>query len=156
MFYKIGFYILLAIVIAAGWMFVRSNPMKNEGAASWIEIYSSVPTETIKFLADNFGIHHEKSKDAMDGMEYTLLKADGQFWPFGGIMGLPKMENGKTAPPHTMIYLTVNDYAAAHKKMVAGGAEVILADRVAGGMKFGIYVIPGGIEIGLAQYGVKK
>ena len=156
MFYKIGFYILLAIVIAAGWMFVRSNPMKNEGAASWIEIYSSAPSETIRFLSDNFGIKYEKSKDsAAGGMEYTLLKADGQFWPFGGIMGLPEMDGGKKVPPHTMIYLTVDDYGAAHKRMVDGGAEVVLTNQVAGGMKFGIYIIPGGIEIGIAQYGMK-
>ena len=156
MFYKIGFYVLLVLVIAAGWLFVRSNPMKNEGAASWTEYYSSAPAETIKFLSENFGIRYEKSKEnAAGGMEYTILRARGQFWPFAGIMALPKLPDGTLADPHTLVYLTVMDYDASHQKMIDGGAKPLLTNQVAAGMKFGIYIIPGGLEIGIAQYGVK-
>jgi hypothetical protein len=59
-------------------------------------------------------------------------------------------------PPHTMVYLTVKDYDATHAKIIADGAVPMLVNEYAAGMKFGIYQIPGGLTIGVAQYGVKK
>ena len=87
MFYKIGFFVLLAVVIAGAWVFVRANPMKNEGAASWIDFYSESPEETVKFLSDNFGIRYEKYKEPTSiGTEYIVLRAARQLWPFAGLM----------------------------------------------------------------------
>ena len=160
MFYKVGFFVLLVIVILGAWVFMKANPMKNQGAASWTEFYSSSPVETTKFLETVFGIKSEKYIDPShtDGMEYFSLKAKGQFWPFAGVIDpaqLP-MPDGMTIPPHTMVYLTVKDYASAHQKMLDAGATAMLADQVAAGMRFGVYMIPGGLTIGIAQYGVKK
>jgi len=157
MFYKIGFFVLLALLIAAGWVFMRANPMKNEGAASWTEFYSDAPSDTMKFLNDNFGITSEKYKEAEEnGINYYSLKAKGQFWPFAGVMDMPTLPDGTKVPPHTMVYLTVKDYDATHAKIIADGAKPLLTDEYAAGMKFGIYEIPGGLRIGIAQYGVKK
>jgi len=157
MFYKIGFFVLLAIVIAGTFVFIRSNPMKNEGAASWTEFYSNAPAETMKFLADNFGITSEKFAEAEEnGMDYFSLKAKGQFWPFAGVMDVTKLPVEAKVPPHTMVYLTVRDYDATHTKIIADGAVAMLDNHYAAGMKFGIYKIPGGLTIGVAQYGVKK
>ncbi|MDR1027010.1 MAG: hypothetical protein LBL46_01175 [Rickettsiales bacterium] len=152
MFWKIGFIVEFAIIALAAILFMKSNPMKNEGAASWIDIYSKAPTETIKFLGDTFGIevaNTTKSVDGpMPGMEYSAIKARGQLWPFAGVMGMPLKE----MVPHTMSYLTVKDYKAAHDKMIANGAKAVLTDQYAGGMRFGIYIIPGGVDIGIAQW----
>jgi predicted enzyme related to lactoylglutathione lyase len=158
MFYKIGFFVLLAIVLAGAWLFMRSNPMKAQGAASWIEFYSSAPAETVKFLNETLGIKGGKQKVPTE-MEYTVLQAKGQLWPFAGIMDASAMPGEKKVVPSTMVYLTTLDYEATHEKMVEKGATAVLYDKVVdtdgGKMKFGVYVIPGDFTIGIAQYGVK-
>jgi len=157
MFYKIGFFVLLAVLIAAGCLFIRSNPMKNQGAAGWTEFYSAAPQETMTFMSDVFGIKHEKFKEQTnEGLDYYSLKADGQFWSFAGVMAQPTMPDGTKVPPSTMVYLTVKDYDAVHEKMIEHGARAHSTGIYAAGMKFGIYEIPGGLVIGVAQYGVKK
>ena len=156
MFYKIGFYVLLAIVLACGFMFMRTNPMKLQGAMSWAEMYSTDPTATLTFLNQNFGIRVTQSKDMGDGMIYNVIKTPGALWPFAGVMGLPKMADGQPVGPQSMIYLTVTDYDAAHAKMIESGATAHAVGQIAEGMKFGVYTIPGGVTIGIAQYGVKK
>ncbi|MDR1695694.1 MAG: hypothetical protein LBR69_03580 [Endomicrobium sp.] len=153
MFFKAGFFVLLAVVAGMFWVFVKSNPMQNEGANSWTEFYSSNPAETIAFLDKTFAIKSEKNKEpAADGAEYNILKAGGQMWPFAGIMELPK-QDGKPIEPGTMVYLTVKDFDAAHNRMIANGAKSLMDKMYAGGMTFGIYAIPGGITIGIAKYG---
>lgn len=155
MFYKIGFFILLAIVIAFVWLFLWTNPMKNTGAMSWVDIYSSNPTATIGFLNENFGITVvDTTKDSVG--EYNVIKAKGQVWPFAGIMARPKLANGALVPAGSMIYLTVKNFDEAHAKMVATGAKVNVEKMYAGGMWFGVYEIPGNIVIGIAEYSAKK
>ena len=150
MFWKIGFFVELALIVAMVWVFLKANPMKNVGAASWIDIYSKDPAATIQFLEATFGTTVMASRKAVteEDIDYKVLKAKGQMWPFAGIMALPD----KDVPPHAMMYLTVKDYAAAHKAMVDNGASVVMADKYAAGMKFGIYVIPGGVDIGIAEW----
>ena len=155
MFYKIGFYILLIIVILAGGVFIKSNPMKNQGAMSWADIYSNDPSATIGFLNQNFGITVASTNPTPTGQEYSVIKAKGQLWPFAGVMATPVMPDGTEVPEHTVMYLTVTDYAATHEKMLATGAKSLLDNVNAEGMLFGIYQIPGGVTIGIAQYGVK-
>jgi len=124
--------------------------MMNEGAPGWLEIYSKNPDATLKFLAETFGTRIASRKEsAVAGMDYAVIRARGQIWPFAGVMGRPEKDD---MAPHAMIYLTVRDCAATHKKMVANGAKTIIADEYSDGMKFGIYVIPGGIDIGIAEY----
>jgi predicted enzyme related to lactoylglutathione lyase len=153
MFFKIGFFVLLFLVILMVWVFMRSNPMTNQGANGWTEFYSSNPTKTIKFLGDTFGIKSQAGKDTPTGMDYKVLKAPKQLWPFAGIMDIPNLPNGKKADQKTMVYLTVKNYDEAHKKMLKNGAKAYIDHQSAGGMKFGIYEIPGGVAIGIAQYG---
>ncbi|MCL1902156.1 MAG: hypothetical protein FWG18_00835 [Alphaproteobacteria bacterium] len=156
-FYKIGFYTLLIIVILGGWVFVRANPMKNEGALSWSEFYSAAPEETLSFLNNTLGIQYEKFGETTPmGLDYFSMRARRQFWPFAGVIGLFTLPDGTQIKPHTIAYLTVKDYDATREKFLAGGAVEILGNQMAAGMKFGIYTIPGGIEIGIAQYGVRK
>jgi len=152
MFYKIGFFVLLIIVIAMLWLFMRVNPMMNEGSPSWIDISSKSPDETIRFMNNVFGISvmHE-TKTASSGLDYKVVRGPGQIWPFAGVMPLPD----KDFEPQSMIYITVRDYDAANKKMIQNGAKPILSDQKAAGMRFGIYIIPGGIHLGIAEWNRK-
>lgn len=149
MFYKIGFWVLLAIVIACGALFIHTNPMKNQGAMSWIDIYSEAPAETLKFLETNFDIKVVNVTKMQDGGDYNVIKSRGAMWPFAGVMQMPKVMG---ATPGSMIYLTVKDYAAAHARALENGAKVILEDMYAEGMHFGVYEIPGKLKIGIVQY----
>ncbi len=147
MFYKIGFWILLIALIVCGYLFMTTNPMKREGAMSWIDIYSNAPSETVAFLNEQFGITvTETTTD--DFGQYDVIKAKGQMWPFAGVMKIP--EPGM--PASTMMYLTVKDYAATSEKIKAAGAIPQLENMIAGEMLFGVYEIPGGIVIGISQY----
>ncbi|MDR2933935.1 MAG: hypothetical protein LBU68_01480 [Rickettsiales bacterium] len=156
MFYKIGFYVLLVILAAFVWLFVNSNPMMNEGASSWIDLYSDNPKATIGFLDRNFGIKVASIDKSGIGTDYHVVKAKGQLWPFAGIMETPIGPDGKKIMPSTMIYLTVKDYAAMDAKIVADGAIPLMQNNKAKGMIFGIYKIPGGFEIAIVQYGKAK
>ncbi|MDR2870340.1 MAG: hypothetical protein LBV04_07820 [Deferribacteraceae bacterium] len=158
MFFKIGFFVLLVAVIALVVLFMRTNPMKAEGVGSWIDYYSAEPEATIKFLSDNFGIQAQAQSTSVDGKMYTTLKAKGQPWPFAGIMAPPTNPDGSMVPPSTMVYLTTNNYEETHNKMMATGAVAlaeaqVINDQTASKMTFGIYIIPGGVTIGVAQYG---
>jgi predicted enzyme related to lactoylglutathione lyase len=150
MFYKIGFWVLLVALIASGGLWWNTSSMKLDGGMSWVDIYSVNPPETIEFLDEVFGIKVvETTKD--DFGEYNVIKTKGQLFPFAGIMGLPEMD-GVKALPGSMIYLTTKDYAATAEKMKAAGATAQIENMVAGGMLFGVYEIPGGVFIGIAQY----
>ena len=152
MFYKIGFYILLVMLALCIGVFMKTNPMKNTGALSWVDILSEDPSATIGFLDNNFGIKVTETKPSGLGTDYHIIKAPGQLWPFAGIMKTPEM-----SPPQSMIYLTVKDFSVAHKKAIESGAKVVSEPMIANGdMKFAIYTIPGGITIGITQYGVKE
>jgi predicted enzyme related to lactoylglutathione lyase len=156
MFFRVGFFILLAVVIMFVFLFVRNSPVKAVGAGSWIEYYSEDTAATIKFLNENFGIQTVSTTQTPDGMEYTIIKSGRQLWPFAGIMGLPKDAAGEAVPPSSLVYLTVKDYDSAHQKMIETGAVADMTSKIAGNMKFGIYTIPGGITIGIAQYGLEE
>jgi predicted enzyme related to lactoylglutathione lyase len=156
MFFKVGFFVLLAVIFVLIGMFIKINPMQIEGAGSWTEFYSSDPQATIAFLDNTLGIKVKNTSSAADGMEYSILKAEKQLFPFAGIMAQPTMPDGSVVPPSTLVYLTVRDYDSTHSKLVQAGAVAHAESQVAGGMKFGIYTIPGDISIGIAQYGVKQ
>lgn len=152
MFYKIGFYVLLVLVILFGWVAVKSNPMTNMRAFVWTEFYSENPAETLAFLQDNFGISVVSTSENMLGGEYNVIQKSGALWPFAGVMDLPTLPDGSRVPPHTIIYLTVTNFDSAHDRIVAAGAIAHVSHKEAGGMKFGIYTIPGGLVVGVAEY----
>jgi predicted enzyme related to lactoylglutathione lyase len=156
MFYKIGFFVLLIIVVLGGWLIVQVNPMKNQGAMSWAEMYSEDPAATLFFLNRTLGVRVANTTKTPDGMIYNVIRARRQIWPFAGVMGLPRLPDGEEIAPGTIIYLTVRNYAAAHEAMIEHGAVAHQTGLIAEGMKFGIYTIPGGVTIGIAQYGVKE
>lgn len=152
MFYKIGFWILLVIVIAFVGLFLKTNPMKSTGAASWVEFYSDTPAETISFLENNFGIKVVNTTKTPMDVDYSIVKAKGQLWPFAGVMQTMTMPDGKQIPAGTVVYLTVKDYNAAHEKAMASGATANATHLRTEDMLFGFYTIPGNVNIGIVQY----
>lgn len=152
MFYKVGFYFLLILVIVFIGIFLKTNPMKNQGALSWVDFYSNNPTATIKFLNDNFDIRVAKTQKTPTGQDYNIIKARGQMWPFAGIMETPILPDGTRAPAGTTVYLTVKDYDVAHVKAIESGAIPFATGMVTDGMRFGFYKIPGDVGIALVQY----
>ena len=151
-FYKIGFYILLSLVAAMVWVFIKVNPMLTEGANSWLDLYSADAPATLSFLEKHFGVLQKDKKLSASGSDYYLLKAQGQLWPFAGLMQIGEYEKGLGLAPRASIYLTVKDYASKHKELMDAGAKPIIDNKEAGGMRFGIYVIPGGIDLGVVEW----
>jgi predicted enzyme related to lactoylglutathione lyase len=158
MFWKIGFGIEFALIIIGAVMFMKINNFKNEGAVSWTDIYSQNPAATVRFLNDAFGVevveNDDDEKEGTDRDNYTLLKSVGQMAPTASIADvsvLSKLSVNNTMP-QGIVYFTVNDYADSHLKIVGLGAKVVLADNYAGGAKFGIYTIPGGVNVGIVQW----
>ena len=155
MFYKIGFYALLVVVALMVFVFIKANPMLNQGASSWIDLYSNDAAATVKFLQDNFGIKTVTNTQTIDGVDYTVIKADGQLWPFAGVMQIAKKFKDMGLSPKATIYLTVKDYEKIHAQLVEAGSKPVMDHIVGAGMKFGIYIIPGGLDIGVVQYDSK-
>ena len=153
MFYKVGFYVSLIALLICGWFFMRLDPTRNEGAQSWVGMYSTAPADTVKFMQKVFGMRATDMFANDPNTDYIMLTTRRQFWPFGGVMKLPPKFAGIS---HTMAYLTTLDFEATHRAMIAAGAREVMERRSVGEggnkMRFGIYVIPGGIEIGIAQY----
>lgn len=129
--------------------------MKINGQISWADIYSYDIDATQKFFEKTLDIKVKKVT-GQDDMDYRLIQAKKAVYPVAGIMQIRSQERKKGLLPHSTLYFTVKNYDEAHKKAIANGAKVILEPRILKNMKFGAYLIPGGGDIMLVQYGVKK
>ena len=121
----------------------------------WTEFYSSDSEKTLAFMEKNFGIKKVATTESAGDIKYNVIRPAGSLWPTAGVMDIPVLPDGSQISPSTMIYITVENYHAAHDKIVADGAVPHIVGQVAGGMRFGVYTIPGGLVIGVAEYGVK-
>ena len=151
-FYKIGFYISTILLIVVIFVMFKLNPTLNQGSASWIDIYSNNSVETMQFLSDNFGIEKDEVVKTEGGQDYVIIKSSGSLLPFAGIMQMNDDMKKQGFVPHSTIYLTVKDYEVIHKKIIADGAIAVIDHKHANNMIFGIYIIPGGLDIGIIEY----
>lgn len=131
------------------------NPMKVQGDKSWVDMYTSDADATEKFLNENLGIQVVQTNKE-NGMDYRVIKAKGGIFPYAGIMQISDEMKKENVQPHATVYFTVKDYDKMSKQFQDNGAKVLLDGMVMEGMKFGFFVIPGGIDIGIVQYGVKE
>lgn len=154
MFYIIGFYILLLIVICFIVLFLKLNPTKIAGQVSWADIYSNNAVLTSEFLNKTLGIKSEKTENT-DGVDYTIIKAKKAIFPSAGIMQITDEFKNKGLTPHSTLYFTVDNYEKAEQKMIENGAKILVPVIVKKGMKFGYFLIPGNLDIAIVQYGVK-
>ena len=135
MFWKIGFGIELILIVVMAFVFIKASPMKNQGAISWGEIYSNNSVETTRFMSElfdfkNTGENDQRLSPNVDVRELT----------------------GNDDVPHSVMYFTVTDYNAIHKKIIEMGATPVAIYKYTHGARFGIYKIPGGINIGIVQW----
>lgn len=131
------------------------NPMKVQGDKSWVDMYTNDADATEKFLNENLGIKVVQSSKEND-MDYRVIKAKDGLFPYAGIMQINAEMKKEKVQPHATVYFTVKNYDQMSKQFQEKGAKVLFDGMVMEGMKFGFFVIPGGIDVGIVQYGVKE
>lgn len=147
-----GFYIFLISTLALLFILLRMNPTKLNGALTWSDIYSNNSRATIDFFSTVFGSKAQPI-EMPDNLEYTILKAPKSLFPSVGIMQITDEFRGQGLLPHSTPYFSVTDYQTTHQKMLENGAKVLRPAMVKNGMKFGIYLIPGDLDIAIIQFG---
>lgn len=151
---------LLYVILAVSLLFnaftlyivLAKNPMKIQGDKSWTDLYTNDIDATYKFLNENLGVEIVNIPDNGKGIDYRVIKAKGGIFPYAGLMQIGKEQKQQGLKPHAAIYLTVDDYDSMHKKFIEQGAKPLLENSQVNNMKFGFYVIPGGLDIGIVQY----
>ncbi len=145
----------LLLNAATAYIILAKNPTKIQGEKSWIDMYTNDANATEKFLNENLGIKVVQTSNA-NGMDYRIIKAKDGMFPYAGIMQICDKMKKENVQPHATVYFTVKDYDAMSKQFQEKGAKVLLDGMVVENMKFGFFIIPGGIDVGIVQYGVKK
>ncbi len=155
---KILFIAVLAVSLllnaATAYVIFAKNPMKIQGEKSWLDMYTSDIDATEKFLSQNLGITVVQTSDE-GGFDYRVIKSKDGLFPYAGLMQICDFLKKENVKPHSTAYFTVKDYDAMSQQFKDQGATTVVDGMVAAGMKFGVFTIPGGVEIGIAQYGVK-
>lgn len=153
---KILLYVVLAVSLLINacvlYIVLAKNPMKVQGDKSWTDLYTNDIDATFKFLNENLGVQVVKVPENPNGEDYRVLKAKGGIFPYAGLMQISEEHKKEGLKPHAAIYITVDNYDEMHKKFIEQGAKPQLENYQVNNMKFGIYVIPGGLDIGIVQY----
>lgn len=153
---KVLLYIVLAVSLLlnvfTAYIVIAKNPMKIQGDKSWTDLYTNDIDATFKFLNENLDIQVIKTPDNGKGIEYKVLKAKNGIFPYAGLMQINEEHKKEGLKPHATIYITVDNYEEMDKKFIEQGAKPQLQNFQVNNMKFGIYVIPGGLDIGIVQY----
>ncbi len=145
---------LLLNAITAYIVFAK-NPMVVQGDKSWVDMYSNDADATEKFLNENLGIKTVR-KIKNEGFNYRIIQAKDGIFPYAGVMQIDAAMKKENVQPHATIYFTVKNYDEMSKQFQKNGAKVLLDAMVMENMKFGFFIIPGGIDVGIVQYGVKE
>lgn len=132
-------------------MFIVKNPMRLNGQQSWIDMYSENSDATTKFLNETLGIKVTAAVNK-NGIDYRVIKAKDGLFPYAGVMQITNKFRAEGLTPGSTIYLTVTDYESMHKTFISKGAVAKMDHITEANMLFGIYVIPGGLDVGLVQY----
>ncbi len=147
--------ISLLLNLATAYVIFAKNPTMVQGDKSWVDMYSNDAGATEKFLNENLGIKVvQRNND--NGMDYRVIQAKDGLFPYAGIMQICDKMKKDNVVPHATVYFTVKNYDEMSKQFQKNGAKVLLDGMVLQGMKFGFFLIPGGIDVGIVQYGVKE
>jgi len=149
------FLISLLLNIFLVYIIIAKSPMKLEGAMPWVDLYSDDADATLKFLYEKLGIEVSATSKE-NNIDYRIIKAKKGLMPFAGVMQIDEQHRNEGLKPHAAIYLTVKNYDEMHKKFIDSGAISIVENMMIKNMKFGIYIIPGGLDIGIVEFNVKK
>lgn len=91
----------------------------KHGAFGWFELMTTDAKAAQAFYTKLFG--WEAVKYPMEGMEYTVLKVNGD--ETGGIMSIPPEAQGM--PSMWSLYITVDDVDATAKQVEALGGKIV-------------------------------
>ena len=91
----------------------------KHGAFGWFEPTTTDANGAQKFYSALFG--WEAVKYPMEGMDYTVLKVNGD--ETGGIMSMPPEVQGM--PPMWSIYITVKDVDATARQVEKLGGKIV-------------------------------
>lgn len=153
---KILLYTLLAVSLflnaLTAYIVIAKNPMKIQGDKSWTDLYTNDIDATQKFLKDNLDVNVVKTPDNKMGIDYRVVKAKDGIFPYAGLMQISNEHKKEGLKPHATVYLTVKNYEEMHKKFIEQGAKPEVENLKVNNMIFGVYVIPGGLDIGIVQY----
>jgi len=97
---------------------MKADSLKH-GAFGWTELMTSDPEAAIRFYTALFG--WESEKYPMEGMDYNVLKVDGE--PVGGIMLTPP--EAEEMPPFWSVYVTVDDVDAVAAEVEKLGGKLL-------------------------------
>lgn len=150
--YLFGFYIFLVTTLVLAFLLLKMNPTKLNGQLTWSDIYSNNSSATVNFFSTVFGTQAQKV-EMPDNLDYTMLKAKKSFFPSVGVMQITDQFREQGLLPHSTPYFAVTDYEQTHQKMIENGAKVLRPAMIKNGMKFGIYLIPGDLDIAIIQFG---
>jgi predicted enzyme related to lactoylglutathione lyase len=99
---------------------IGSQIVNEPGAVTWNELLTSDADSAAQFYSKALGVEIEKMP--MPGMEYTLIKVDGNM--VAGIMN--KTPEMGPVPSHWAVYFAVDDTDAMVKKAESLGAKVMV------------------------------
>lgn len=151
-FHLIGFYVLLALVIVMAIYIRKTTPYLIKGGISWSDVYSNNANATADFVKKIFNMSVKTQDFQGDSMDYRLVKADGALFPTFAIMQITDEYREKGMLPHSTLYFTVKKYDDVHKAMLENGAKVLVEPQTKNDMHFGIYLIPGDVDIAIIEY----
>lgn len=123
----------------------------ENGMFCWNELMTRDIEKAIKFYTELIGW---KAVDSgMEGMEYTLLKANDK--DAGGMMAMPA-DVPKEVPSHWMSYITVDDVDALAKKAVELGGQVCHGPMdIPNVGRFAVIIDPTGAAVSLIKLASK-
>lgn len=97
---------------------------EQAGKFSWFELMTSDVEGAQAFYGPLLGWQFEKNMDA--GMEYTLVRVEGEPNPVAGMFDKAHAENSDQIPPHWGNYITVNDVDTSAARALELGGKVLL------------------------------
>lgn len=153
---RILLYVILSVSLLLNavtlYIVLAKNPMKVQGDKSWTDLYTDDIDATYKFFNENLDVQVMNCPDNHKNIDYRVIKAKNGIFPYAGLMQISEEHKKEGLRPHATIYITVDNYDEMHKKFIEQGAKPQLENFTVNNMKFGIYVIPGGLDIGIVQY----
>lgn len=131
--------------------------IKLQGETCWTDLYSDNADATIKFLSDNLGIEVVNGSKEDVG-NYKIIKTKEGAVPHAAVSQLDELHKEKGVVPHSVPYFAVKNYDEMHKKFMESGAKSIVDNVLKQDMnlKYGIYIIPDGLDIGIVEFNPKS